>query len=188
MPLRYSLKKECYPSSIEPPSPSLTFIIGNQYLGRYSVSFEYSLPVQNSEDLKSVIAQFISLLVRNLATRCSFGNKPPFLCEHPLDFFTVHLSQDCSRWKSHIKSWQPEEYYKRKQRKLSNKETNKQKNNNNKKYDFKVNGIIFCGMTIVRHEIRYMKLRDFSGERVLNSCCKLIFSNYFYLYWVLLVT
>ena len=43
-------------------------------------------------------------------------------------------------------------------------------------------------MTIVSHEIKYMKLRYFSGERVLNSCYKLIFSNYFYLCWVLLVT
>ena len=108
MPLRYSLKKECYPSSIAPPSSSLTFIIGNHYLDRYSVNFEYSLPVQNSEDLKSVIASFISLLVRDLAMfaiisllvrdlamQRSFGNKSPFLCEHPFDCFTIHFSQDC---------------------------------------------------------------------------------------------
>ena len=184
MPLRNSLKKEYYPWSIIPPSSSLTFIIGNQYLDRYSVSFEYSLPVQNSEDLKSVITSFISLLVRDLAMRRSFGNKSPFLCEHPFDFFTIHLSQDCSRWKSHMKTWQPEKYYKRKQRKISHKEIKKQTNkkNNNKKYKVKVNGLIFCGMTIVSHELNNMKLRYFSGERVLNSWCKLIFSNYFYLY------
>ena len=92
MPLRNSLKKECYPSSIIPPSPSLTFIIGNQYLDRYSVSFEYSLSVQNSEDLKSVIASLISLLVHDLAMQRSFGNKSPFLCKHPFDWFTIHLS------------------------------------------------------------------------------------------------
>ena len=97
VPLRNSLKKECYPSSIVPPSSSVTFIIGNQYFDRYSVSFEDSLPVQNSEDLKSVIASCISLLVRDLAMRRSFGNKSPFLCEHPFNLFTIHLSQDCSR-------------------------------------------------------------------------------------------
>ena len=111
-----------------PPSSSLTFIIGNQYLDSYSVSFEFSLPVQNSEDFKSVIASFIPLLVRDLAMRPSFGIKAPFLSEHPFDFFTVHLSQDCSQSKSYMKTWQPEKYYKRKQRKLLHKETNKQTN------------------------------------------------------------
>ena len=70
-----TFKKECYASSIVPPSSSLTFIIENQYLDRYSVSFEHSLPVRNSEDLKSVIAPFISLLGRNLAMWCSFGKQ-----------------------------------------------------------------------------------------------------------------
>ena len=35
--------------------------------------FEYLLPVQNSEDLKSVIASFIALSVRDLAMRRTFG-------------------------------------------------------------------------------------------------------------------
>ena len=77
--------------------PFLTFIIGNQYLDKHSGSCQYSLLVQNSEYLKSVIALFIALLVHDLAMQCSFGNKSPFLCEHPFDFFTIHLFQDCSR-------------------------------------------------------------------------------------------
>ena len=149
----------------------------------HSVRFQYSLPVQNSKDLKSVIASFIALLVRDLGMRRSFGNKSLFLCKHP---FTIHLSQDWSRWKSHIKTWQPLKYYKQKQCKLSSKQINYQKLK--KKNDFKVNGIVSCETTIMRHETKYIKLRYFSCQRVLNSCRKLIFSNYFYLFWVLLVT
>ena len=55
------------------------------------------------------------------------------------------------------------------------------------KYDFKVNGIDFCGIAIVRHETKYIKPRYFFSQRVLNSCGKLIFSSYFDLIWVLLV-
>ena len=61
--------------------------------------------------------------------------------------------------------------------KQTNKQTNKQKQL--KTYDFKVNGIIFWGTAIVRHETNYKKLRYFSGQRILNSCRELIFSNYF---------
>ena len=59
----------------------------------------------------------------------------------------------------------------------TNKQTNKQ-TKTIKKYDFKVNGIVFCGTPTVRHETKYIKLRYFYGQRVLNSYRKLIFSNH----------
>ena len=89
------------PSKI--PFNSIPYLfIESQYLSMYSTRPAYVLSFQYMDDFRASIAFSLASIELDLAILLSFVSTSSFIPLQPFTDFDNHLSQACSRWKSHM--------------------------------------------------------------------------------------